>query len=557
MPHPAIQLDTFPDLDPATFLRQLIDLQNTTAPRMARAMGYYQNPRCDLSALVPGPSAAPLSVRPYRQFQEIGLPARITGFRCAIDGATTPIGPIDLQRKEVVIENDIAWRLDTLVDFVASSPPIIRSLAPSAARRTAIDAIISALFSPNLMLPFLQQVTLLGSIHGSAFVMLQPPEELLAALPPAAPHASQNAAPITIGAPDPAASPSAPAPLPPSDPVNAPTDTPPPPANPGVPLPRLQVVDASRVLPIFSATPQGASSIQSLAYVAILHSPAAAPDAPSTLARLTRWIFGSGDPSAPLPPFDLFSPTRWTRFINGQPVAAGPNPFGFIPIASFLNHAALLTTAQTAGNVAYPDRATFGASDVDPLIPLQDELNTRLSDRANRITLQSFRMYLAKGIEDFIKRPVGPGQMWATDNLDATIESFGGDESTPSETAHISDLRDALDKTSGVSPVAAGIIEGKIGNLTSAVALKVTLIATLSRTNRKRAALTQMIQTIVTQTLAMLQTANLFATTDADRLIDITWPSPIPENDTDRLTEAQMKLAIGVDKKTVLAELGY
>ena len=42
-----------------------------------------------------------------------------------------------------------------------------------------------------------------------------------------------------------------------------------------------------------------------------------------------------------------------------------------------------------------------GQSEIEPLIALQDELNTRLSDRANRVTFQSFKMYLGKGIEHF------------------------------------------------------------------------------------------------------------------------------------------------------------
>ena len=87
-----------------------------------------------------------------------------------------------------------------------------------------------------------------------------------------------------------------------------------------------------------------------------------------------------------------------------------------------------------------------GLSDVEPLIPLQAELNTRLSDRANRVTFQSFKMYLGKGIDGFTDRPVGPGQMWSTDNPDAAIHEFGGDASTPSEDQHISEISEALDK---------------------------------------------------------------------------------------------------------------
>ena len=60
------------------------------------------------------------------------------------------------------------------------------------------------------------------------------------------------------------------------------------------------------------------------------------------------------------------------------------------------------------GHVSQPF-AYSGLSEVEPLIPLQDELNTRLSDRASRVTLQCFKMYLAKGIDGFDKFPVAHG----------------------------------------------------------------------------------------------------------------------------------------------------
>ena len=78
-----------------------------------------------------------------------------------------------------------------------------------------------------------------------------------------------------------------------------------------------------------------------------------------------------------------------------------------------------------------------GQSEVEPLIPLQDELNTRLSDRANRVTMQSFKMYLAKGLDGFADGSapvVGPGRVWTTDNPDASMQTFGGDSSSPSVT---------------------------------------------------------------------------------------------------------------------------
>ncbi len=70
-------------------------------------------------------------------------------------------------------------------------------------------------------------------------------------------------------------------------------------------------------------------------------------------------------------------------------------------------------------------------------------------------------MYLGKGIDGFTDRPVGPGQMWSTDNPDAAIHEFGGDADTPSEDHHIREIREAMDKTSGVSPLAAGVVGGQ------------------------------------------------------------------------------------------------
>jgi hypothetical protein len=205
-----------------------------------------------------------------------------------------------------------------------------------------------------------------------------------------------------------------------------------------------------------------------------------------------------------------------------------------------------------------PDPLAYhGASDVEPLLPLQDELNTRLSDRAHRIAMTSFRMYLGKGIENFTDVPVAPGQMWQTDNPAADVVEFGGDASCPSEESHISDVREAIDKLSGVSPVAAGAIKGKIGNLTSAAALRVTMMALVSRTERKRSTYGIAIAQMCELALAWLDHSGLFPTRPDERGIDIYWPNPIPTNEIERLDEAKAKLALGVPQDVVLRELGY
>src|SRR5207237_9819050 len=202
------------------------------------------------------------------------------------------------------------------------------------------------------------------------------------------------------------------------------------------------------------------------------------------------------------------------RYETDKLVARGENSLGRIPLVHVQNSPVPFEYA--------------GGSDVEPLIPLQDELNTRLSDRASRITLQSFKMYLGKGIDNFTQMPVGPGRMWTSDNPDADVVTFGGDSDNPAESLHIADLREALDKTSGVSPIAAGAIKNRIGRLTSAAALRLTLISLLARTEKKRTTYGMGLERMIELALGWLDKAGLVATRPEGRRVEPRWPSPLP-----------------------------
>jgi hypothetical protein len=495
-------------------------------------------------------------VRPFRQYQELGLPTRITGFRRSADGTSIPTTSTnDIQRKEVVIENDIAWRINTLVDFVAGRPPAITSTAPDPELRAQLTTFINALlgFGPNQTtgLSLLQTLTLQGAIHGSAWIHLRPTPQLLAHLPPTAPGKDAPGAPADSGTGG----------LPPD------TDT----ASPATPANRsapaadmarwfaLEVVDAARLCPLPQAANPACDCAMPQLAALLIDAPAPLPRparAAGLLDRMKNWFVKPLVATAPEDfSFDLFSSTHWQRYVQGNLVEENANPLGIVPFIRYENAAdpAAATRVGPAGSSI----VNAGLGEVEPLIGLQDELNTRLSDRASRVTMTCFKMYLGRGIDGFTSRPIGPGQMWATDNPDATIDSFGGDSAMPSEDNHINEIREALDKISGVSPIAAGLIRGKLGNLTSAVALRLTLIALLARTERKRANLTQTLSTIVRIALNILDKANILHSSPEDRGIEVNWPTPLPESDFDRITEAQAKLALGVPREIILTELGY
>jgi hypothetical protein len=220
-----------------------------------------------------------------------------------------------------------------------------------------------------------------------------------------------------------------------------------------------------------------------------------------------------------------------------------PHPFGRVPVVHIQN---------------LPQPFHYaGLSEVEPLIPLQDELNTRLSDRANRVTMQSFKMYLGRGIDGFVDRPVGPGQMWATENVDASISEFGGDANCPSETAHINELREAMDKTSAVTGVAAGLLRNKVGSLTSENALRIVMMGLLAKTEKKRVTYGTGIAQLCDLLLHMADVTGVLPNSPDERRIRLDWANPLPEDASVRLRDAQIKLDLGVPRRQVLAELGY
>jgi hypothetical protein len=310
---------------------------------------------------------------------------------------------------------------------------------------------------------------------------------------------------------------------------------------------RLEIVEPSRALPLLSESDWRRVH----AYVQVYSQTSPPPQRPAP-PPARRWLSRILAQLAPAPRDAYIEPTvitevitaaRWQRFRGTTLIAEGANSLGAIPLVHIQN---LPVPFQYAGT-----------SEVEQLAPLQDELNTRLSDRANRITMQSFKMYLGKGIENFTDLPVSPGRMWMTENENADIVEFGGESSSQGEDLHITELREAMDKISGVTPIAAGAIRNRVGNLTSAAALRVTLMALLAKTERKRTIYGGAIARICELSLAWLDCAGLFPTTSEERRVEIHWPTLLPDTETERLRDLQIKRALGVPKETLLRELGY
>ncbi len=487
----------------AEFVEWLVDERwPETAAHFNRMWEYYANRTEDVAGSGADERKVTDTGRCYVQAQEWGLPARITGLaRSAGMGVFGGRAAREIQRKEVVVENDIAWRINAAVDFLFGKPISFVSKSPEGGRRAEIEAILKAVFSANGGIGFFQDMAVLGSVYGFVDCLVRPGEEVEKRIS----YSSQNLSHEDI-----------------------------------VQLARtiaLELIEAPRALPVLDE-----NDYRKIRYY-VQHFYQGRNRLSRGGSFLSRLLGGGMDKREIAVVTEITGEEAWQRYENGELAGEGESPWGFLPVVHIQN-------------LAQPFYYE-GISDVEPLMAMQDELNTRLSDRANRITFQSFKMYLGKGIEGFVDRPVAPGMMWYTDNPEAAIEEFGGDAETPSENLHIAEIREAMDKISGVTPLVAGLLRSKLGNLTSAIALKLTLMGMLSKTERKTFTYGEGLKKIARMVLGILDTANIYRTSEDEREIEVIFPNPLPEDEMERLQQAQIKKELGVPIEQVVRELGY
>ena len=520
------QADTQEAIDDELLAYLIQQHRSEVVGALERLWDYYRND-LDFSDASDGANR-----RSYRTAQEQGLPARLQ--REPSVAGVSPDGAAG--NREIVIENDIAWRIHTLVDFMFGRPVTIQSLAGDGELAELIERVLNAVFEANGGICFWQDMALLGGVYGYVDVLLR--VDGLAGETRSTPAPRGGLAYPGLGlsgssSSDGSGAGEGSAHEAPSKHIDA---------EPVLRLARkmtLETVEAPRIIPVLDPSDYRRLNAYVLHYTQQLNE----VDRGSFLGRLVDWDGRWRGRLATVDVTEVWTADRLVIRHDDETVAELPNRLGRIPVVHIQN---------------LPQPFFYeGLSEVEPLIPLQDELNTRLSDRANRVTFQAFKMYLGKGIDGFLDRPVGPGQMWATDNLDASIETFGGDSASPSEDAHITEIREAMDKTSSVTPLAAGLLRDKVGNLTSENALRMVMMGLLSKTDKKRVTYGQGIERLCEMILGALHVWGVLQTRPEDRRIKLHWPSALPENTTQRLKDAELKLKIGVPAHEVLAELGY
>lgn len=456
-------------------------------PRHEKLWAYYRNP-LGLVGMSGSDSTSPGGW--YRQGQEVGLPRRIRG-----RAGVLPLAGSEPGRREVVIENDIAWRVQTMVDFMFGRPVRFESLAIDAGTRATVERVIETVWERSGGIAMMQDAALLGHVFGHVDLLLRIDESRLGGSLEDASEA------FTIEPVDPRR---------------------------GVPLVSAAdyrelegyAVHARRAIKTKPRGPIG-RAIDAFEGIADAERPKAHETITEVFAPGVRRVYRDGK---------RLSSERTTLLADTVPVVH-------------------------IQNVSQPF-VYGGVGEVEPLVALQDELNTRLSDRANRVTLQSFRMYLAKGLESFDAQSIGPGTVWSTNNPDASIQAFGGDLYNPGEESHIAEIREAMDKVSGVPPLAGGVVRAKLGNLSSANALRVTLMGLIAKTQRKRIGYGRGMERVGQLILRALHESGTLRLPERERGLRTVWPGLVFEDERDQLAAARQKQELGVDRGRVLAELG-
>lgn len=504
---------------------------------------YYRNPLRMIETL----TRAGRREWVWRPAQYAGLPSRLKSSESG-----TPA-------KEVVIENDIAWRVQALVDYMTGREVQLASTAGDASVRQQINEVLEMALTRFGGAQLLQQAALLGAVYGHVDFVLRA-DPLLAGLSGQPTGRAIGVGGLSASGGDTGSSAGSASSAAPSSTLDNQTGQPDARVMRALDMMTLETVEAPRAIPLLS--PHDYRIID--AYIISYHRACNELERESVgsfMARLGRWAFGSTTGTsnqgsrctdrsslgkrATTHVIEILSADHRQVYEDGALVHDEPNRLGILPVVHIQD-----------GTQPY---CFDGLGEVEPLIALQDELNTRLSDRANRVTLQSFKMYLGKGIDGFGERPIGPGQMWMTDNMEASIDEFGGDASSPSEEAHIREIREAMDKASSVTPLAAGVIQGnlRVGSLSSENALRISLLGILSKVERKRQRYSEGIASTFRMLLHALDQSGIFRTRPEDRGIDVLWTAAVPEDQFKKLEEAVLKRDLGVPTQRILSELGY
>ena len=163
-----------------------------------------------------------------------------------------------------------------------------------------------------------------------------------------------------------------------------------------------------------------------------------------------------------------WTPTEFALTVGDREAVRTANPYGFIPFVHIPN--------------ARPANEFWGVSDLKDVVPLNRELNERMSDMSDVIRFHSDPPVIFKGVSEHSNLAVGPGTVWdIPEGAEVELLEWRGQAPTVGE--HVERVMRALHDVAETPKTAFG----DSGRLLSGVALETELQPLIQKTLRKRA----------------------------------------------------------------------
>ncbi len=225
--------------------------------------------------------------------------------------------------------------------------------------------------------------------------------------------------------------------------------------------------------------------------------------------------------------------------VGGRVVREGPNPYGVIPFVH-------------VPNLPGPNEC-WGRSDLADVMPLNRELDERMSDQADVIRYHADPPVVFRGVEDHDAITVGPGSVWDIPrDADVRLLEWQGQPVAVQE--HINQVLRALYETSETPRTAFG----DSGRLLSGVALETELRPLIQKTLRKRIVWGAALRRRARLTWQVAEGVGLAPPgAFAGLRPRIVWPSMMPQDDVQDVRNNVALVAAGLrSRQTALDALG-
>lgn len=249
------------------------------------------------------------------------------------------------------------------------------------------------------------------------------------------------------------------------------------------------------------------------------------------------------------------------QFINDELIDEYPNAIGTVPVVHIPN-----TTISSS---------PWGQSDIWDIIPLNRELNEKMSEVSDIINYHAAPVTIIKGAKaSQLER--GPKKVWAGLPKDADVYNLESHGNMAGAMEYISFIKRTMHEMTGVPETALGQFQ-PVSN-TSGVALAIQYQPMMNRYNMKKVHFTkglERVNEIIIRTVALFQPEWLVydpsrgAPPEPDQALQLDprdplvyrtschWPEPLPVDQLIKLNEAQAKMALGLEsKRGALRSLG-